>query len=304
MKQLLLHHPVFKEQLQLFTQRKKDEGKSDSYVYGTTNQAKEFLHFLEQKGVDQLSNINQSIIDTYFYYLQTRPNQKKAGGLSPTYLDKHREAVLRFMEFILELDMGSSPFDIPCFTKKCERVPKDILTQQEVQELFINQVPNMNGIRNLAILSLLYGCGLRKSELYRLDVSDINFFSNTVRIKKTKNSRQRDVPLSPNVKIHIENYLFGVREYLLPQSKSESAFLISNRGNRMSLPTIGYKLKEIARTSTSNKPISAHRLRHAIATHLLEHFTIEEIALFLGHKSIDSSQIYLHIAHTKEPEIL
>ena len=300
MKHLKLTHPNFNLLLERFKLRKQNEGKSSTSITNLYNNTKEFLYYSQEQGVQDLNNINQDFITNYFKYLQTRPNQRKAGGLSNASLDKHREAVLRFFEFFKEVDTGQSGFQIPIHKKRSEYIPKAVLTKAEVAELFASQLPDIDGVQNIAILSLLYGCGLRKSELYRLNVTDINLFSDTIRIRKTKNAHQRDVPMSPNVKSNIENYLYTAREYLVPDSKTEMAFLVSKTGKRMSPYTIQYKVNKIAEHSTSNKRITAHLLRHAIATHLLDDFTIEDIAFFLGHKNIDSSQIYIHINQHKK----
>jgi integrase/recombinase XerD len=292
-----LSNQRFKEKLKGFIQRKKDEGKSESNVKSVGSHAKEFLHFLELQEVYLIEKITQQDIDSYFTHLQVRPNKKRGGGLSSAYLNKHREAVLRFMEYFYEVELGQSPFIINII--KDGETQKEILTEEEIALLFSLCEPNFEGIRTKVMLSLMYGCGLRKSELFRLDLSDINLLNDTLRVQKAKNSKQRDIPLSPIVKQNLENYIYNVREYLLRPSHPTDAFLITNIGVRMSKESIHFKIKQLAKLSTIDKPISCHKLRHAIGTHLVDNFSLEEIALFLGHKSIDSTQIYTHYKYTK-----
>ncbi len=297
MKHQILHNLHFENTHRAFVQRKKDEGKSDKHIESVSSLSREFLHFLEGQNITHLKTINQDTIDRYFQYLQHRENQRKPGGLSPAYLDKHREAVLRFMEYLEGADTGQSPYYIP--KHQSDRIPKNIYTEDEIAVLFKQCEPTIDGIRNQAILAILYGCGLRKGELYRLDVADINLASSMLRVKKSKTSRQRDVPLSSRVMQYLEEYLFTVREHLLTQE--EPAFLLNNRGQRMSPEGIQYKVKEMGRQSGTGKPLTPHGLRHAIATHLLGDFSIEEIATFLGHRNLDSSQIYTHLKYTQNP---
>jgi len=297
MKHLQIHTTSYKEQYQAFKKRKINEGKSQSHIQSVTRNSKEFLHYLENQNITDLNEVNQTIIESYFEYLKHRKNNRRLGGLSNAYLEKHREAVLRFMEYVQGVDVGQTPYYIPKFEKT--RIPKDILTETEVEQLFQQQDASMNGIRNKAILSILYGCGFRKGELHQLNVTDIDMAKDTIRVQQSKTSMQRDVPMTLQVRTHIEAYLYGVREHLLPETHSEDAFLLNNTGRRMSLYGIQHKIKTIKKLANINKPITAHRLRHAIATHLLGDFTIEEIALFLGHRNIDSSQIYTHIKFTK-----
>ena len=299
MKQIELTNQRFKETLTAFTQRKKDEGKSESHVSSVGTHAKEFLYFIEKLEIYLLENISQAHIDEYFIYLHKRKNHRRSGGLSVAYINKHREAVLRFMEFFYQTDIGKSPFTIRVI--KDIQIPKDILSEQEVALLFQQCEPTFEGIRNKAILSMLYGCGLRKLELHKLNVSDINMANDTVRITQGKNSWQRDIPISPSVRENIENYLYTVRNYLEKPSKQSSAFMLTNLGVRMSVETIYLKVKQMAQRSSIEKNITPHGLRHAIATHLLGELSLQEIALFLGHKSLDSTQVYTHIKYTKSP---
>ena len=299
MKKLELKNPHFIKIHQQFAQRKKDEGRSQAHITSVTNLSKEFLHFLECHGHNDLKRIDQQLVTKYFDYLAHRQNQRRLGTLSSAYINKHREAVLRLMEFVHGMDIGQSPFYIA--KQKTDSIPKDILTEEEVKQLFDKQGNDIDGIRNKAILGILYGCGLRKGELHRLDVPHIDFNKNTLRVKHSKTFVQRDVPVSPTIRKYLEDYLYGVREILLPDHREETAFLLNNGGHRLSLHGIQYKIKEIAKASGIDKPLTAHRLRHAIATHLVDDFTIEEIAQFLGHSCIDSSQIYTHIKYTELP---
>ena len=285
-----------------FEQRKTDEGKSISHITSVVNLSKEFLCFLEGLGIWDIEKVSQAHIDQYFIYLQHRKNKRRCGGLSNSYLDKHREAVLRLLEFYYQVDLGQTAFYIPMFQKG--RLPKEVLIESEVITLFKEQNNTINGIRNKAILSILYGCGMRKGELHRLNVQDIDMAKDVIRIEMSKTSQQRDVPMTPTIKSHIEVYLYSVRELLLPTGKLEDAFLLNNCGKRLSLNGIQKKIEAIAKYSSVDKPITAHRLRHAIATHLLGDFSIEEVALFLGHKSIDSTQIYTEMKYTKTPTYL
>lgn len=298
MKSLKLHNIHFKQTLASFTQRKIDEGKSKSNITSTTDRSNEFLHFLESRNITNVKGVVQNDINGYFEYLKHRKNKKRNGGLSSAYLFKHREAVLRFMEFVKNVNVGESGFKIEKFEKT--KIPQDILTINEVAILFEQTANDMNGIRNRAILSLLYGCGLRKGELHKLDVANIDMTKEVIRIEKSKTAQQRDVPMTTKVKSNLEEYLYGVRELLIPEYRNETAFLINNNGNRLSLYGIQNKVNLMAEQSGIKKSITCHKLRHAIATHLLGDFSIEEIALFLGHRNIDSSQIYTHIKYTKE----
>ncbi len=300
MKSTQLHNLHFVTAHNAFCERKHNEGKSASNIQSTSSHSKEFLSFLEAEGISNLKQVSQLHIDRYFDFLKKRPNHRQGGGLSNAYISKHREAVLRFMEFIKGVDVGQSGFFILSPPK--DGVPKDVLTEEEVALLFEQCAPTIDGIRNKAMLSLLYGCGLRKGELHRLNVNDLNLVASTLRVRKSKTSTQRDVPMSSRIIHYLEEYLFEVRELILPEGNTEPALLLNNLGRRMSLGGIQYKVNAIGKQSGLHSKVTAHRLRHAIATHLLGDFSIEEIATFLGHSSVDSSQIYTHVKYTKYPK--
>lgn len=299
MKHQILHNLHFENTHRGFTQRKKDEGKSVSHIECVSSLSREFLHFLETRGITNIKTISQEAVDGYFEYLSHRKNKRRSGGLSSAYLEKHREAVLRFMEYVGGVDIGQSGYYIKKQSK--DSIPKNVFTEAEIAILFEQCTGTIDGIRNKAILSILYGCGLRKGELHRLDVEDINLATSVIRVKKSKTFRQRDVPLSSRVLQYVEDYLFQARELLIAKASVKSAFLLNNRGERMALVGIQHKVKEMGRKSGIEKPLTPHGLRHAIATHLLGDFSIEEIATFLGHRSIDSSQIYTHIKYLQNP---
>jgi integrase/recombinase XerD len=135
-----------------------------------------------------------------------------------------------------------------------------------------------------------------------LNVEDIDLHKSEVFVSKSKTSTQRHVPMNEAVQKLLEDYLFNAREMLLPDSSNDGTLLISNRGKRMHPKTVDYVIKQMV-NRTENEQIKEnftglHTLRHSIATHLLQAgMKLEDIALFLGHKSIDSTQIYTHLTH-------
>lgn len=302
MKHYTLDNPRYQSLHKAFEKRKQDEGKSHSHIESVSNLSKEFLRYLEHQNINDIKTVDQTIIDRYFLYLQHRKHQRREGLLSGAYLQKHREAVLRLLEFAYNLNIGQAPFFIPKFDSN--NIPKDILTEEEVSQLFQQTDATMDGIRNKVLLSLLYGCGLRKAEVHQLNIHDVDLAKGIIRIQHSKTATQRDVPMTHQIQQNVETYLFGAREFLLPEHTTEEAFLLNNEGKRLSLHGIQYKIKTLGERSGISKPITCHRLRHAIATHLLGDFTIEEIALFLGHHSLDSTQIYTQMKYTQIPKSL
>jgi integrase/recombinase XerD len=296
MKRLKLYNPEFIEQHKAFKKRVTDMGKSKSSIENLTNRINEFFHFLEQNNIHSTKKITQKIILKYYDYLQTRTNLRTGGTLSNKYIDKHGEAVLRYMEMLTHRKKGESGFDFP-FPKQASR-EVEVLTQDEVARMY-KMIDNTRfGISNKVILSLLYGCGLRCGELHQLELKDIDFVKREIRLSNTKTKHEREVPMSNMVVKCLEEYLYHGRNLLLPKQHCETYVMINLKGFQMSTQTIATRVKYMVQAAGITKHIPPHALRHSIATHLLENLTLEEVAEFLGHKSLDSTQIYTHLKQT------
>jgi len=298
MKKLEIKNTAFISALEQFQIRLKTQGASESQTYSKPNLAREFLHYIEREEKTKLSQIEQKIVDRYFEYLKTRPSETKGGGLSMAYLLKHREAVLRFTEFAMN-QMGNNvkkgQSGIRINLSKAEKVPIEILTEQEIELMYSTTNFSMLGIRDRAILSLLYGCGLRRKEVQTLEVQDIDLNKGIVHVDKTKTKYGRDVPMSKKVQEHIEDYLFNVRTMMLDVRSDLTNLLITERGGAMSNGAIGKMMERTRKEMNINKNVTCHMLRHSIATHLHRHLPLEEIAIFLGHRNLDSTMIYTHL---------
>jgi site-specific recombinase XerD len=175
-----------------------------------------------------------------------------------------------------------------------EDVEQKFITIEELKLIF----EQCSSEREKAILSLAYGCGLRKSEIQNLNVEDFYYQASIIVIKMGKGQLRREVPLSDNVKEQLKKYIYEERSlYILEHNRLENAFILNNRGGRMTGEHLGVHLKNlILKTENEtliNKKITLHSLRHSIAIHLIDHgATIEFVKNFLGHKDIDTTQLY------------
>ena len=298
MKKLELKNTNFTETLEKFRIRLKVQGASQDQQYIKTNIAKEFLYFMEQNGKTKLKQINQKLVNKYFEYLKTRPTQTKVGFLSDGSINKHREAVLRFIEFSMgltgvEVKNGMSGIKIKFI--KTKSIPIEILTEEEVEEVFKACDETVIGIRDKAIVSLLYGCGLRKGEVLSLDVEDIDLNKSRIHLDKTKTKYSRDVPMTKKVQEHIENYLFNVRNMMLDSNSNENKLIITTKGTAMKKSTLATVMKRLSLNANINKKLNCHLFRHSIGTHLHRYLKLEDVATFLGHRCLDSTMIYTHL---------
>lgn len=277
-------------------------GFAESSVYTFPNYLQEFFHYLEQHNINKIDYINREIVKRYYKYLQERPNEKRGGGLSKSYLNSHQNALKKFKEYLQKHTNKSFPIHL-----KPERINRleiiNILTQEEVKELFkateFSSEYERVQLRDKAMLVLLYSCGLRRNEAVTMNIKDVLFDKELILVKKGKNYKERFVPINCyNIEI-LENYIYEARIQFKDYNQSE-ALLIGNYGTRLKGNTLAGRLQEVIKATNNEeiiaKKITPHKLRHSIATHFLEAgMNIEDIKQFLGHSHLETTQIYTHL---------
>jgi integrase/recombinase XerD len=205
----------------------------------------------------------------------------------------------RFFQFALrENKIAADPtlkLDTP---KKPQRFPKS-LTESDVEALLA--APDLEsglGLRDRAMLEMLYATGLRVSELVALKLIEISQDMGVVRVFG-KGGKERMVPMGEEASAWLTRYLKDGRPRLLRRAQSDAAF-VTARGAAMTRQAFWYLIKKHARTAVPGKPISPHTLRHAFATHLLNHGAdLRVVQMLLGHADISTTQIYTHVARER-----
>lgn len=255
----------------------------------------EFLIFLEEQGCYHTHDIREQHLKDYLYYLDIRPNRKWDGGLSKNYIRKQVQVIKKFSRYLTE--SGQESFAVRLRIKGKSTNIKSILTVKEIQSLYAATTGDTLGIRDNAILALYYGCGLRKNEGVNINVNDVLLDKDMILVRKGKGHKERYVPLSTRNKADIENYLHYARPYLVDNPK-EGALLLNIKSKRLAGSACYERLQKLRREANITKQIGLHTLRHSIATHLLcSGMKLEQIQRFLGHSSLESTQIYTHIKH-------
>ena len=184
-------------------------------------------------------------------------------------------------------------------TPKLPRSLPKTLTEQDVELLL--QAPDVDtplGMRDRTMLEVLYASGLRVSELVGLSVAQVSLDMGVVRVMG-KGSKERLVPLGEEALDWVSRYLAEARVTLLNNQVSNAMF-VTARGEAMTRQMFWYLIKRHARHGGLNKPVSPHTLRHAFATHLLNHGAdLRVVQLLLGHADISTTQIYTHVARER-----
>lgn len=181
-------------------------------------------------------------------------------------------------------------------------LPKD-LSEAEVEALLAApETDTPLGLRDRAMLELLYACGLRVSELVGLRIDQPNLRGGFVRVTG-KGSKERLVPMNDTAMDWLLRYVEEARPTLIAGSPTEALFP-SREGEFMARQTFWYRIKHLAKAANIEKPLSPHTLRHAFATHLLNHGAdLRVVQMLLGHSDLSTTQIYTHIANQRLQEL-
>lgn len=209
-----------------------------------------------------------------------------------------------FSYLIFEDYRSDNPLELIEAPKTGRKLP-DTLSVAEIDALIsaIDLTSN-EGERNRAMLETLYGCGLRVSELISLKISDLFFEEGFVKITG-KGNKQRFVPIGDLTQKYIEIYRNTVRNHLTIKKGFEDTLFLNRRGSQLTRAMIFTIIKDLAVKTELNKSISPHTLRHSFATHLLENGAdLRSIQLMLGHESITTTEIYVHLDRKYLTEVI
>ena len=162
---------------------------------------------------------------------------------------------------------------------------------------------NAVGFRDRTMLEVLYACGLRVSELVELKLSDLNLKQGVIRILG-KGSKERLIPVGDEAIAWLNTYISDTRLNLVKRNLSEDIVFPNNRGVKMTRQAFWHRLKIHTRKAGISKKLSPHTLRHAFATHLLNHGAdLRVVQLLLGHTNLSTTQIYTHVAQFRLKEL-
>jgi integrase/recombinase XerD len=205
----------------------------------------------------------------------------------------------RFFRFLLRENKIKED---PTLKIQTPKIPKSLpksLSEDEVEGLL--EAPDIKtdvGIRDRSMLELLYACGLRVSELVGIQLTEVILSDGVIRVTG-KGSKTRLVPMGEEAVDWIKKYLAESRQNILNKQTSKFLF-VTNRGGEMTRQAFWYLIKKYALMANIDKPMSPHILRHAFATHLINHGAdLRVVQMLLGHSDISTTQIYTHVARER-----
>ena len=246
------------------------------------------VSLLEVQRVDLLDYLSQRLKDGY----SSRSTARSLSSLRAFY-----------SHITVKHNLKENPTSRVDSPKLGRSLPKT-LSEDEVEKLISSpDVEDYIGLRDRAMLELIYACGLRVSELISLDMLNLNLRQGVIRVIG-KGEKERLVPMGEEALDWVQRYINKGRPYLLKEDNKVSELFLSKRGKSMTRQTFWYRIKEYANKASINKDLSPHTLRHAFATHLINHGAdLRTVQLLLGHSSLSTTQIYTEVARHRMKEL-
>ncbi|MFM2375327.1 MAG: site-specific tyrosine recombinase XerD [Bacteroidota bacterium] len=268
-----------------------EKGAATNTAVGYMHDTERYRWFMEtQKGITDVSRIQLKEIREFLHFLVYD------AFLNERSLARNIAAVRSFHKFLVqENHCDQDPTELIESPRFAQKLPV-YLTVEEVDAVFgAIDMGSSLGLRNRAMLELLYACGLRVSELVNLEKSKLYMEEGFVRVFG-KGSKERLVPMGGSAKEYIQLYLEDSRNHVAPQKGHEDILFLNRRGKRLTRNMVFIIVKDLTTAAGVNKNVSPHTFRHSFATHLIEGGAdLRAVQEMLGHESITTTEIYLHL---------
>ena len=273
-----------------------EKGLSDNSLSAYRRDLRQFHDWLAKNRGSSITRADRSSLQVY---LGARLQQ----GQSPRSTARFMSCVRGFYHFLLREGRITVDPTLDVDSPKLGRPLPKSLSEAEVDRLL--QAPDLDNaleFRDRTMLELLYACGLRVTELTSLQLMQVSLNQGVVRVFG-KGSKERLVPMGEEALLWLQRYMAGPRAELLNGAPCDALFP-SRRGRQMTRQTFWYRIKIYALRAGIKRELSPHTLRHAFATHLLNHGAdLRVVQLLLGHSDLSTTQIYTHVAKQRMQEL-
>ena len=273
-----------------------EKGLADTTLEAYGADLARFVSFLADEGITALDAVDSTVMLKYLIIL-------RKDGIGPRSRARHLVTLRGFFKFLKhEKKLAADPTQSIELPKSGLKLP-DVLSVEDVDRLLDLPEPlPPAGIRNKAMLELLYAAGLRVSELMTVRVLDVNLEAGFVRVTG-KGAKERIVPIGSGARDSIRRYLAEGRHRLL-KGRTSAFLFVARAGRPMTRQGFWKLLKQRAVAAGIDKHLSPHSLRHSFASHLLEGGAdLRAVQIMLGHTDISTTQIYTHVARERLKDI-
>ncbi len=269
-----------------------EDGLADLTLAAYRRDLKAFATWLEKERSQGLDAAISGDIEAYLAWRFARRSQPRSAA-------RYSSALKRFYRYLLRENLIASDPTLNLDRPKLPRALPKTLTETDVERLLDSaDADTLLGLRDRAMLETLYATGLRVSELVGLKLTAVNLNDGVLRVTG-KGNKDRLVPLGEESVQWLRRYMAEVRPQLLEKRLSDAVF-VTARGDGMTRQAFWYLIKRRALAAGITRPLSPHTLRHAFATHLLNHGAdLRVVQMLLGHSDISTTQIYTHVARER-----
>jgi integrase/recombinase XerD len=275
-----------------------ERGLSQNSITNYEFDINKLIQYLEENDIHSTPiTISGHIIQPFIYEVSK--------SLNPRSQSRLISGLRSFFSYLIFEDYRkTNPLDLIESPKIGRKLP-DTLSIEDIDNLILAiDLSKPEGERNRAILETLYSCGLRVSELTNLKISDLFFEEGFIKVTG-KGDKQRFVPIGPSTQKYINIYRNEIRSHILIVPEFKDTLFLNRRGKQLTRAMIFTIIKQLAEKIGLHKTISPHTFRHSFATHLLENGAdLRSIQLMLGHESITTTEIYMHVDRTHLKDVL
>lgn len=256
----------------------------------------QFMSYLHRRGVTQINQVQREHLTDHLL-------DRRQTGLTPRSLARHLAAIRMFCRFLVRERLLAADVSQTIDTPRLWQTLPHTLDYAEVDQLLAAPKTHTKlGVRDKAMLELMYATGLRVSEVSRLRLSELNLAAGFLRTIG-KGSKERIVPVGRQAVDWVQRYLQKSRPHFGRGPTTRGEVFLSTRGGPLSRQTIWHHIKKYARAAGIAKNITPHTLRHSFATHLLNNGgDLRVIQEMLGHASVATTQIYTHVDQSRLKE--
>ena len=266
-----------------------ERGLSDNSIENYSFDIKKLIKWLETSSIKVTPlKINREILQEFIYHIAKEVNPRSQSRII--------SGLKGFFNYLIfEEYRATNPLDLIESPKIGRKLP-DTLSIKEIDAIIsIIDLSKPQGERNRAIIEVLYGCGLRVSELISLKISDLFFDEGFIKVTG-KGNKQRFVPIGSLTIKFIDIYRNEIRVHQVIKPNAQDSLFLNRRGDELTRAMIFNIVKELTEKAGIQKNISPHTFRHSFATHLLENGAdLRAIQQMLGHESITTTEIYTHL---------
>ncbi|ART76952.1 site-specific tyrosine recombinase XerD [Sutcliffiella horikoshii] len=274
-----------------------EKGLASNTVVSYERDLKSYLLYLSK--VEEISSLDAVSRSTIIQFLKFLTEN----GKSSKTIARHIASIRSFHQFLLREKVTTQDPTVHIDRPKQEQKLPQVMSVEEVQALLDSpDTSKVFGVRDKAMLELLYATGMRVSELISLNLSDVHLTMGFVRCVG-KGNKERIIPLGTMAQNAITNYIEESRSQLL-KKKTTDALFVNLYGNRLTRQGFWKILKKLTKEAGIEKELTPHTLRHSFATHLLENGAdLRAVQEMLGHADISTTQIYTHVTKTRMKDV-